>query len=286
MAYELEHYLSLGQELGEGPLWSVEEQALYWVDIFAGNIHRHKPSTEGYETWNVGQPVGSIGFRQGGGFIVSLKNGLHIWKPGDDAPQFIENPEAHKPHVRYNDGAVDRAGRYWTGTMDDNGESCLYRFAHGQAMKVCETGIMCSNGIGWSPDNKTMYYSDSQRFNIYAYDFDLASGELANRRVFLRPEQGEPDGLTVDSEGCVWVAMWDGWRVDRYDPEGKLMLSIPTPVQYPTCPIFGGPNMDEIFITSAWLLLGKERRHEQPQAGDMFHIQTDIKGIPEPKFAG
>ena len=286
MNYEVEHLLSLGNELGEGPMWSVDEQVLYWVDIFAGNIHRMKPGTSGYETFPVGAPVGSMGFRQGGGFILALKDGLYFWDTDNRPPQFLTNPEADKPHVRFNDGAVDRKGRFWTGTMDDNGKSCLYRYDPDGGISVRETGIMCSNGIGWSPDNTTMYYSDSQRFTIYAYDFDLESGDIANRRVYLRPEQGEPDGLTVDSEGCVWAAMWDGWRVDRLDPDGKLITSIPMPVQYPTCPMFGGPNMDELFITSAWTAMGKERRHEQPLAGDLFHIQTDVKGIPESKFAG
>lgn len=286
MNYEVEHLLTLGHELGEGPMWSPEERTLYWVDIFAGNIHRMKYGETSYETFSLGAPVGSMGFRQGGGFIVALKNGLHFWDVGQEKPEFIVNPEEHKPHVRFNDGAVDRKGRFWTGTMDDDGDSCLYRYDPDGTIHTAETGVMCSNGLGWSPDNKTMYYSDSQRFTIYAYDFDLESGEIANRRVYLRPEQGEPDGLTVDSEGCVWTAMWDGWRVDRYDPDGKLMTSIPMPVQYPTCPMFGGDNLDELFITSAWTAMGPDGRHSQPLAGDMFRIQTDVKGIPEPKFAG
>jgi sugar lactone lactonase YvrE len=131
-----------------------------------------------------------------------------------------------------------------------------------------------------------MYYSDSQVFTVYAYDFDLESGGIANRSVFRKYENGDPDGLTVDSEGFVWIAVWGGWCVDRFNPEGELVTRIEMPVQYPTCPIFAGEEMGELYVTSAWFLLDREGREAQPQAGDLFRIQTDVKGLPEPKFAG
>lgn len=286
MNYEVEHLLSIGNELGEGPLWSPEEQKLYWVDIMAGNFHRVTLGETDYETFSVGQPIGSMGFRQAGGLIMALKNGFHFWDSTTQTVEFLADPEANKTHPRFNDGKVDRKGRFWAGTMDDNGNSALYRYDPDSSVHVMETGITCSNGLGWSPDNKTMYYSDSQIFTIYAYDFDLDSGEIANRRVFLKKEQGDPDGLTVDSEGFVWIAVWDGWCVERYDPDGKLVSKIAMPVQYPTCPIFGGENMDELFVTSAWLLLGHDGRKDQPLAGDLFRIHTDVRGLAEPKFAG
>jgi sugar lactone lactonase YvrE len=286
MNYEVEHVLSMGNELGEGPLWSAAEHKLYWVDIMAGNFHRVTPGQRDVETFSVGQPLGSMGFREGGGFILALKNGFHLWDPARQTLEFLADPEVDKPHARFNDGKVDRRGRFWAGTTDDNGNSRLYRYDPDRSLYVMETGVTCSNGLGWSPDNTIMYYSDSQILTVYAYDFDLDSGEIDNRRIFLHREQGDPDGLTVDGEGCVWIAVWGGWCVERYDPDGKLMARIDMPVEFPTCPIFGGAAMDELYVTSAWIALGAERRHEQPLAGDLFRIHTDVKGIEESKFAG
>jgi sugar lactone lactonase YvrE len=284
--YDVEHVLSIGNELGEGPLWSNAEGRLYWIDILAGHVHRWTPGQDDYETFSVGQPIGSMGFRESGGFIVALKNGFHFWDPETSELTFLSDPESDKPHARFNDGAVDREGRFWAGTMDDNGNSALYRYDPDGSVRVMERGITCSNGIGWSPDDEFMYYSDSQVFEVYKYDFDLESGAIANRRVWNRWENGDPDGLTVDSEGCVWVAVWGGWCLERYAPSGELITRIKMPVEYPTCPIFGGPNLDELYVTSAWYALGKERRREQPLAGDLFRIEVGIPGIPEPQFVG
>jgi len=284
--YDVEHVLSIGNELGEGPLWSTAEGRLYWVDILAGHVHRWAPGQNDYETFSVGQPIGSLGFRESGGLIVALKNGFHFWDPETSELTFLADPESDRPHARFNDGAVDRKGRFWAGTMDDNGNSALYRYDPDGSVRVMETGITCSNGIGWSPDDEFMYYSDSQVFEVYKYDFDLESGDITNRRVWNRWENGDPDGLTVDSEGCVWVAVWGGWCLERYAPSGGLITRIEIPVEYPTCPILGGPNLNELYVTSAWYALGMERRHEQPLAGDLFRIKVGIPGIPEPQFAG
>lgn len=284
--FEVENVLSIGNGLGEGPLWSQDEGKLYWVDIMAGNVHRITPGQDEPETFNLGQPVGALGFRARGGFIAALKNGFHFWDPATGQLEFLADPEADKPHARFNDGAVDREGRFWAGTMADNGNSALYRYDPDGTLHVMQRGVTCSNGIGWSPDNRTMYYSDSQIFTIFAYDFDLESGAITNRRVFRKFENGDPDGLTVDSEGFIWVAIWGSWCVERYDPTGALVAHIDMPVECPTCPIFGGKNLDELYVTSAWYALGDERRHEQPQAGDLFRIRAGVRGIPEPKFAG
>ncbi len=281
---ELEHVLAIGNELGEGPLWSQDEHKLYWVDIMAGHVHRMTPGQNDLETFALGQPVGALGFREQGGFIAALKNGFHFWDPATGQIEFLADPEADKPQARFNDGAVDRKGRFWAGTMADDASSALYRYDPDGSVHVMQTGVTCSNGIGWSPDNRTMYYSDSMVFSVFAYDFDLDSGTISNRRVFHRFDSGLPDGLTVDSDGFVWVAIWDGWRVERYDPAGVLAVCVDLPVQYPTCPIFGGENLDELYLTSAWIDLGRDRRHEQPQAGDLFRIRAGVRGMAEPKF--
>lgn len=286
MHYEVEHLLPTRNELGEGPLWSPEEKRLYWVDILAGNIHRVTPGSSDIETFAIGQPVGSMGFRATGGFVLALKHGFHFWHPPTGQLDFIIDPEAHKPHTRFNDGKVDRRGRFWAGTMDDNGNSVLYRLDPDCSLHHMQTGVTCSNGIGWSPDDQTMYYTDSQVRTIFAYDYDLEMGAISNRRVFLRHEHGEPDGLTIDSEGCVWTAIWNGWTVERYDPDGRLMARIDMPVQSPTCPTFGGEGLNELYVTSAWYPVGAADRQSQPLAGDLFRIHTDVTGMPEPKFAG
>lgn len=286
MAYTVEHVLRLGHEIGEGPLWSPEEGVLYWVDIPAASFHRWQPDAKCYETFVLPRPVGSLGFRQGGGFILALKNGFHFWDPETHEVEFLVDPEADKPWSRFNDGAVDRRGRFWAGTMNDNGQSKLYRYDPDGSLHVMETGITCSNGIGFSPDNHTMYYSDSQVYTVYAYDFELESGEISNRRVFRKFDNGDPDGLTVDSQGNIWIAIWGGWCVEQYAPEGALIERIEMPVQYPTCPIFGGEEMNELYVTSAWYLLDRAGRGSQPLAGDLFRIRTGVKGLPEPKFAG
>lgn len=284
--YEVENVLSIGNQLGEGPLWDPVEKKLYWVDIMAGHVHRVTPGQDDLETFSLGQPVGALGFRERGGFIAALKNGFHFWDPATGQVDFLVDPEAGKPDARFNDGAVDRNGRFWAGTMDDDGTSALYRYDPDGSLHVMQTGVTCSNGIGWSPDNTTMYYSDSPTLTVFAYDFDLDSGAIDNRRVFHRFENGVPDGLTVDSEGFIWVAIWNGWRVVRCDPSGALAAQIDLPVQCPTCPIFGGDNLDELYVTSAWIGLEPDRRHEQPQAGDLFRIRTGVRGIAEPRFKG
>jgi sugar lactone lactonase YvrE len=286
MMIEVEHVLAIGNELGEGPLWSPDEQKLYWVDINVGHVHRLTPGQDDLETFELGQPVGALGLRERGGFIAAMKNGFHFWDPATGRIEFLADPEAHKPHARFNDGAVDRQGRFWAGTLGDEDRSALYRYDPDGSLHVMQTGVMCSNGIGWSLDDKRMYYSDTDVFAVFAYDFDPANGTISNRRVFHHFGHDRPDGLTVDSEGFVWVAIWGGWRVERYDSAGKLALRVDLPVQYPTCPMFGGANLDELYVTSAWTDLGQERRHEQPQAGDLFRIRAGVRGLPEPKFAG
>ena len=283
---EVEHVLAIGNELGEGPLWHPDEQKLYWVDINVGHVHRMTPGKDDLETFELGQPVGVLGMRERGGFIVGLKNGFHFWDPATGKIEFLADPEAHKPQARFNDGAVDPKGRFWAGTLGDEDRSALYRYDPDGSLHTMQTGVTCSNGIGWSLDYETMYYSDTMIYTVFTYDFDLDSGAISNRRVFHRFEKGMPDGLTMDSEGFMWVALWGGWGIERYDPAGKLALRVDLPVQFPTCPMFGGANLDELYITSAWTELGQERRHEQPQAGDLFRIRPGVRGLPEFKFAG
>jgi len=267
---------------------------LYWVDIENNSFFRYFPTTSKYESFDVGVPIGVLALRAAGGLVMATKNGFAFWDPKTQALQFLANPEADKPHTRFNDGAVDSQGRFWAGTMCGLSEICsapegsLYRLDPDGSVSIMETGIFIANGIDWSPDTKIMYFTDSTRHVIYAYDFDPATGAIENRRPFISTpdEIGVPDGLTVDSEGCIWSARWGGWKITRYDPTGKVEREIQLPVQCPTSCAFGGANLDELYITSAWNELTVEQKKNQPYAGDLFRVKTDTKGLVSPKFAG
>jgi sugar lactone lactonase YvrE len=296
----VEDVLACQCKLGEGPVWSAAEQALYWVDIENHRFSRLYPASGKYEVFDVGLPVAVLALRASGGLVMATKEGFAFWhwQPPQGLQQGLQfianaNPEAHKPHNRFNDGEIDCRGRFWAGTMcegyaDCAGSASLYRLDPDYSVSVMETGLTISNGIGWSPDNTLMYLTDSPDKVIYVYDFDADSGTIANRRPFVSTpdEAGVPDGLAVDSEGYVWTARWGGWKITRYDPDGKVERVIDMPVECPTSCAFGGPNLDELYVTSAWTALSEQKRAQQPQAGDLFRVQVGIKGLEQYMFAG
>jgi len=288
----VEHVLAVQNELGECPLWSVEEQALYWVDIERSQVHRFKPASGDHAVIEAGFPMTAFGFCASGRWVTAAKNGLAFWHPHTLDYQFIADPEAGRPTSRLNDGAVDRQRRFWVGTLDEADYeapiSSLYRLDADASVHLLDSGFATTNGLGWSPDGQTLYFTDMFHHLIYAYDQDPASGALANRRVFARvPEdKGLPDGLTVDSEGCVWSCHWGGWQVTRYDPRGQVEREIRLPAQLVTRCAFGGEGLDELYVTTARVFISQEDLAKQPLAGDLFRVRTSIKGLPEPKFAG
>jgi L-arabinonolactonase len=285
---QVEHILSINNQLGEGPLWHPDEEVLYWVDINDQCFYRLEPDTGQHERFDVGVPIGCLAFRAGGGLTMGVKNGFAFWEPGTEALRTIADLEADWDDTRFNDGAVDPQGRFWAGTLGREAQCALYRLDPDLSVHRMETGITTANGIGWSPDHKTMYFTDSGPRMIYAYDFDPATGAIENRRLFVHtPEEaGVPDGLAVDSEGFIWSARWDGWKVTRYDPDGKVEREIKMPVQRPTSCAFGGPDLNELYITSASVGLRAAELREQPLAGDLFRLKTDFRGMPESKFLG
>jgi sugar lactone lactonase YvrE len=286
---EVKHLFAAQSIIGEGPLWNEEEQALYWVDISGQKINRMWPDTGKHETFDVDDQVGVIAFREGGGVVAACVKGFAFWEVGSKKLEFFDDPEAGNPGSRFNDGKVDRRGRFWAGTMTPEGAvSALYRLDKDRSIHKMDTGITISNGIGWSLDNKVMYFADSMKYVIYAYDYDIETGGITNRRDYVKvaEEYGIPDGLTVDSEGYVWCAFYAGSKVTRFDPDGNIDLEVIMPVTQPTSCIFGGKNYDQLYVTSAWNQLDDEARRQQPMAGDLFVIETGIKGLPEPKFAG
>ena len=275
--------------LGEAPVWCIEEQALYWVDIQQPALQRWHPATGEHKVWQMPSEIGSYALRESGGAVVALGTGL-AWldlSSGDVTP--IVDPEADMVENRFNDGKCDRQGRFWAGTMHLKKRgplAALYRLDPDAIVYKMRDRVSVSNGLGWSLDNRTMYYTDSPTGNIYAYDFDPDMGKISNERIFAHTDNGFPDGLTVDGEGYVWSAKWDGWRIVRYAPDGSIDREIKMPVQRPTSCMFGGPELRHLFVTSATINLTEAELAAQPLAGSVFVIETDVAGLPEPRFAG
>ncbi len=284
---EVEHFLPTQHQLGEGPRWDSRSGQLYWVDIRRGNFIRRHLQSGRMEQFYIGMPLGCLGFCRTEQLVMGTKAGFASWDLKTRTISMFLGLRIDEIDIRFNDGAVDRAGRFWAGTIAPEGRAVLYRLDPDGSIHQMGDGFSTCNGIGWSLDNRRMYFTDTHVHTIYVYDFDLASGEIANRRVFARlddPAGGRPDGMTVDSEGCIWSAMWDGWRVVRFDPQGQPMLELRLPVQRVTACCFGGPELEELYITSAWDNLAPEQHAAQPEAGDLFVAHPGVKGLPEPLF--
>jgi len=283
--------LEAGAELGEGPVWDVGAGILWWVNILAPSINRFDPVAGTNKSITVPDLVGAMALRSRGGLVLALRDGFYEFDPDSGSAAAIAKPETGKPGNRFNDGKCDRQGRFWAGTMDHGEKAAsgdLYRLDPDGSVKRFAAGFIVTNGLGWSPDNKILYFTDSVGRTIYAFDFDGASGEMENRRVFahVAEDDGYPDGLCVDAEGFIWGAHWGGWRVTRYDPAGQVDRVLRMPVPQVTSCAFGGPDLDILYITSARVGLDADVLREAPLSGGLFAAQTGLKGLPEPKFAG
>jgi L-arabinonolactonase len=275
--------------LGEGPSWDTAESVLYWVDIKRPAIFRWDPKKGQTGHWPMSEPIGCVSAAQSGRLVFADASGFGFLDLNSGELFRIFDPESDRPQNRFNDGKVDRAGRFWAGTIDDQcvkPTGSLYRLDLDLSIHRLGTGFICSNGLGWSPDNQTMYFTDSMVRTIWAYEFDLRTGDLGTRRVFakLSDNDGVPDGLTVDSEGFVWSAIWDGWRLIRYAPDGTIDQEIPVPVQRPSSCVFGGPDLKTLYITSACIELGWKSLKDGPLAGALFALRTEVAGLPEIAF--
>lgn len=275
--------------LGEGPVWVVREQALYWLDIKGRRLFRINDKE--FREWPTPMRVGSIAPREGGGFIAGTDGGFYTVEVGDElAFTRLFDPEEDLPDNRFNDGKVDRDGRFWAGTMDDTEQAAvgtLYRLEDINRSTIIDQGYGVTNGPAFSPSGDWMYHTDSVRRRIYR--FPLApDGTVGAREIFLHfsAQEGYPDGMTVDAEGCLWVAFWDGWAVRRFGPDAALLDTIEVPVQRPTSIAFGGLDLDRMYITSARVGLDETALAVQPYAGALFMVEAGIKGIAERPFAG
>jgi L-arabinonolactonase len=279
--------------LGETPIWSPEEKALYWVDWGGRPTCRFEPATGQFKTFPVSLPVTALARRASGGWVAIAQNGLYGWDPKTNAYELIYGlPEPAKPEIGYNDAAVDRQGRLLVGTVNNEDpflpDGSLYRLDPDGSLHQLDTGYATANGIGLSPDGRTVYVADQRHRQIIVLDYDPVAGTTRNRRLFARvpDDEGMPDGLIVDAEGFVWNGHWDGWKLTRYDPAGKIERQIRFPVQHVISFAFGGQDLDELFVTTASWGFGDEERKQQPWAGDLFCLKPGVRGLLEPAFAG
>lgn len=281
--------------LGEGPIWDANKACLWWVDIFGETLHRFDPAPDSpnRETrWTLGCQVGAIApcASARDGVVLVTAEGYVRFHPESGQRGLLASVENDVATNRMNDGKCDSRGRFWAGTMaqDESPKAGgLYVLDNGRARQVL-TDVTVSNGIGWSPDDRLMYYVDSKTQRIDAFDFDLDAGALSDRRPFVEVAEadGLPDGLCVDREGCVWVALWGGGAVRRYSPDGRLDAEIETPVTHPTSVAFGGPQLTDLYITTARFALSESELRQQPDAGALFRCRPGATGMPPRVYRG
>lgn len=282
--------LAANADLAEGPVWDDENDVLWWVDIFRGEVHRFDPSTGRDEKSVINGTVGSLALRRSGGLIVALRDGLYTYQPGG-APVALARPEQERHHNRFNDGRTDRHGRFWVGSLhldETEPTGAFYRLDPDGACTRMADGIYAANGCAFSPDGRTGYHADSRQGVVWRFDCDPDTGALSNRRVFIELEcrAGAPDGAIVDNNGGYWLTHASGWRIVRYDPKGRVDRIVQLPVEIPTSTAFGGRDGRTLFITTARYSLSPEALAIQPLAGSILAIDVGVGGAPDTRFAG
>jgi len=278
--------------IGEGPLWDQKRGRLLWVDIPANALHEFDPRSGTDTVLDVGQPISAVSICASGGLVAALRDGFGFLPPGDHRLSDLIDVEKDRPASRMNDGKCDCRGRFWAGTMawDHTPEVgslyCLQRSSQGFSLSVALTGITVANGLDWSPDNRGMYYIDSPTQRIDMFDFDAERGSVSRRRTFvdIPHADGLPDGMLVDAEGYVWVALFGRGKVRRYTPSGEIHMEIDVPVTLVTSCAFGGPHLDELYITTARHRLTPEEAAAQPTAGGLFVCRPGPVGRPPFSF--
>lgn len=284
--------------LGESPLWHPVEQRLYWTDIPGKELHRHDPRTGQHRRWGFDVEVGSLAPMRDGGLLLARRDGLWRFDPETAKQHPLVPPPYDMSRERFNDGKCDPQGRFWVGTIYEPRDpplAALYCHEQGRGLRRMTGDITTCNGLGWSPDSRTLYFSDTKAHTIYAQDFDPATAQIGPRRVFaqfplkqanqaLDHYGGRPDGAAVDTEGAYWCAMFEGQRLLRLSPEGKVLRDIRLPVRCATMPCFGGPDLKTLYITTS-----REKRPEaelaaQPLAGRVLTMRLDTAGLPASLF--
>ena len=279
--------------LGESPTWVPEQGALFWCDIPGRALHRWLPASAAHTQWAFDEDIASCAPQPGGTLLLALRSGLVRFDPASGQRTPLARAPYDTASQRFNDGKADPQGRFWVGTLCEPREpavAALYRW-DGQALDRIAGDISVSNGLAWSPDGRTLYWSDTQQHTVFAFDFDGDAGTLSRQRVFARfprktPGQdlatygGRPDGAAVDAEGGYWVAMFEGQRLLRLAPDGHVLQEVPLPVRCATMPCFGGPDLRTLYVTTARDKRPAEELSAQPWAGCVLQARVDVPGLP------
>ncbi len=278
-------------QLGEGPLWVAAENALYWVDILSQQVHRLSLASGAQHTWTFAQQVTSLATRQSGGFVGTTPDGFVVINFDTTTIEPLVLPEEHLTGNRFNDGKVDGNGRFWAGSMhlaEKEATGSLYRLDPDLSLHTVDEGYLITNGPAFSVDGKTMYHNDSIKGIVYAFDLHN-DGAVGGKRPFTQltfAKEGAPDGMTVDSENCLWLAHYGGARLTRYAPSGEILEVVPLPVPNVTSCTFGGPNLDTLYITTASQNMTQAELEKYPLSGSLFAYQPGVTGLPTPFFGG
>jgi sugar lactone lactonase YvrE len=280
-------------ELGERPVWDADSECLIWVDINAGRLHRFRDDAGDAVIADLGVALGAAAPRLGGGYVLAAADGFRTIRADGRPDGAPVRPAGMGDDVRFNDGSCDPAGRFWAGTVAAGrppGGGALYRLdADGSVSRVLD-GITESNGLGWSPDGRTFYYIDSgePQPRVRAFAYDAGTGGISRERDLVRFASGDgtPDGLAVDAGGGLWIAMWGGGSIRRYSAAGELLAIFGVPVSLPTCPGFGGRELDELYLTTAWEGLDSQRLAAEPLAGHVLRATPGVRGQPVARYAG
>ena len=273
-------------ELSEGPVW--HDGAFWWVNITEGTFNRLDLASQSHREWKTGQMLGAAVPCEDGRWLLARQHGLSFFDLKTGAMEFIVDPEPDRPRHRFNDGKCDSIGRFWAGTINmdcDVTSANLYVLDASLSCRRMLEGVTVSNGLAWSADAKKMFYADSPTGRVDVFDFDLERGEISNRRTLVRVVNGSPDGMTVDVEDNIWLAQWGGNCVTRYDGRtGRELARIEFPVSQVSSCCFGGENLDELFVTSAWEHFDAAKRKAEPMAGSIFRVKTSTCGTPVVPF--
>lgn len=276
--------------LGEGPIWDYDKKILYWIDIINKQLRIFDPKTHIERKIILNQQIGTVVVGTNERLVLALENGFYFLDLETEETSFIANPESNIPGNRFNDGKCDPAGRFWAGTLSkEKGKANLYCLNTDLSITKKIDNVTTSNGIVWNMETKKMYYIDTPTNEVWGFDYDVESGEITNKEVVIKIPNGEggPDGMTIDSDGMLWIAHWGGWKVSKWNPKiGRRLEEIKIPASQVTACAFGGDNFDELYITTARVGIKDEDLKEQPNAGGLFRVKTDVKGMISYKFRG
>lgn len=287
---EAELVLDLQMTLGEGPAWDAKRGLLYWVDILSKKVYTYAPTQNEHKVYEMPQYVSAVVPKKQNGLLLFMQDGIYSWENFDSEPQLMQPVEENLANNRSNDGKCDPRGRFFAGTMEMGAKKhagALYCFDVDGFFSKKIANVTISNGMAWSPDHQTMYFIDTPTQVVKAFDYDLETGEMTNERIALRipKEEGSPDGMTIDAEGMLWIAYWGGYKVARWNPNtGECIGEVEVPAAQVTSCTFAGDQLTDLYITTARVGLKEKALFEQPYAGGLFRIQTNVKGAPTYAF--